>query len=530
MDRAVRLMAGKPGAGMTLVSAFEEKKHFDGEPPHVYRYLCPCCMRGVDAAAFGVNAKVEPHFKHKKNDDLAKHCENYMSGNGSPENDNREPIIPLFLRRSDKSPERFVVEVGFWRFGETVRSALLGSDSFMVVDGKQYPLWRFAKPGFKIPLRKLRLAVSDVIQFLGTSSKTRTGVVENAQQAFIFNDDFGDDGGRRVRFRDSVKSEREYYIVATADVSKRLNRAFDSAKHVGTVQGDGETFDVTKVCIGADSGNRERAERLLASFGYCLTDYDRTAKLIWPPAVDVYGIDTPIFQNSPVVYKPLFQANDRYGQNQDRDRVSFHPVGERYRLKMPDIGLIENAGRGLRTDCEAGCLFIKPGKMQSWLCLALDDSIVESMELSGLDECSVTLEVGSVDGESPFAEIKGKYPVSVEVFSRQWPAVRGAVQLDSEQVVIPLDCRRIIRVVSEKSAFPKEWQLLLMDSSTIHIVDKNSIPESDSYLLKRGLVTELSRGYRIASSRAGGANRSNLLEKQSVLRAKERMKNDLVQH
>lgn len=524
MDRAVRLMAGKPGAGMTLVSAFEEKKHFDGEPPHVYRYLCPCCMRGVDAAAFGVNAKVEPHFKHKKNDDLAKHCENYMSGNGSPENDNREPIIPLFLRRSDKSPERFVVEVGFWRFGETVRSALLGSDSFMVVDGKQYPLWRFAKPGFKIPLRKLRLAVSDVIQFLGTSSKTRTGVVENAQQAFIFNDDFGDDGGRRVRFRDSVKSEREYYIVATADVSKRLNRAFDSAKHVGTVQGDGETFDVTKVCIGADSGNRERAERLLASFGYCLTDYDRTAKLIWPPAVDVYGIDTPIFQNSPVVYKPLFQANDRYGQNQDRDRVSFHPVGERYRLKMPDIGLIENAGRGLRTDCEAGCLFIKPGKMQSWLCLALDDSIVESMELSDLDECSVTLDIRNVKGKGSYIEIEGKYPVCAEVFSRQRHMERVSVELNSERVVIPVDRRQIMRIVSSKGAFPREWQLLLLDSAAAHTADVGRLPEFDGSLLDRGLVAELSLGYRIAGSRSGEMDRSGLFGQRSVQRAKERMK------
>ena len=151
---------------------------------------------------------------------------------------------------------------------------MLGSDSWVTVEERKYPLWQFANPNFKIRIQKLHLAVSDEIQFQGMSSKTSIGIVENAKQAFVFNDDFDGDGGKRVRFQDSIKSDRDYYVVAAKAVGKQLKRAFSKVEHVGTVQGDGELFDVTRVCILADSRRRELAEQVLASFGYCLTDYD----------------------------------------------------------------------------------------------------------------------------------------------------------------------------------------------------------------------------------------------------------------
>lgn len=525
IDRAVQLVVERMTGGAKLVSASEVEERFGGEelPPGL-RFACPCCMREVMPAAFGDGYKVEPHFRHRRNDDLAQFCENYMSGSGSTENDYREPVIPLFLRRSSESAERFVVEIGFWRSGETFRKSMLGSDSWVTVEERKYPLWQFANPNFKIRIQKLHLAVSDEIQFQGMSSKTSIGIVENAKQAFVFNDDFDGDGGKRVRFQDSIKSDRDYYVVAAKAVGKQLKRAFSKVEHVGTVQGDGELFDVTRVCILADSRRRELAEQVLASFGYCLTDYDRSAKLIWPPSANLYGVDSPILRDSPIVYKPQFRTNDE----QEDDEVSLHSVGEQYGLTASDVGVIGDTGRELQTDCEAGCFFVKLDRFHPWSPFASDNSIIQSLELSDLDECTVNLSESNTDGGKPYVEINGRYPIQAEILTRHNLSKRLTVDLNSEKNIIPLDYRQIIRILASALAFPKEWQLTMLDASTAHVADVNCTSEVNRAISERRLITEFSLGYRIAVNRLEGKDWPCGFEKRFTLLVKERERNGLV--
>ena len=394
----------------------------------------------------------------------------------------------------------------------------------MTVEERKYPLWQFANPNFKIRIQKLHLAVSDEIQFQGMSSKTSIGIVENAKQAFVFNDDFDGDGGKRVRFQDSIKSDRDYYVVAAKAVGKQLKRAFSKVEHVGTVQGDGELFDVTRVCILADSRRRELAEQVLASFGYCLTDYDRSAKLIWPPSANLYGVDSPILRDSPIVYKPQFRTNDE----QEDDEVSLHSVGEQYGLTASDVGVIGDTGRELQTDCEAGCFFVKLDRFHPWSPFASDNSIIQSLELSDLDECTVNLSESNTDGGKPYVEINGRYPIQAEILTRHNLSKRLTVDLNSEKNIIPLDYRQIIRILASALAFPKEWQLTMLDASTAHVADVNCTSEVNRAISERRLITEFSLGYRIAVNRLEGKDWPCGFEKRFTLLVKERERNGLV--
>lgn len=515
MDKAVQVRVGQPISDGKLVSAHEKVKQFGGDNlPKGLHFVCPCCMRKVVPTAFSGRNKIEAHFRHKANDDLAQLCENYMSSSNDSVNEYRDPIIPLFLWRTGRT-DRFIVEIGFWLSGDCFRNVVRSSDSKIIVEEKEYPLWQFANPTFRIPIEKLHLEISNYIRFTG-KTLINNGKVEDAKKAFVFNDDFGENGGRRVRFQDSIKPERDYYIVTTSDISKEFKWKFDKAEYVGTVQGDGKPFSVTRIRISANSAKRKSAEQYLASFGYYLTEYNRSAQLVWPPSINIYGIDNPIFHNSPVVYNPLFRAAD----SNNRDGLSLYSACEKYEMDVCDVGLIGNTSSSLTVDFDSWCVFMKPGKMQPWLSIALDKSIINELKLSDLDESTITLEKISEEGKA-IVEIRGKYPLKAEILKRNNRAERVTIDFETKHSTLSVSHHQIIRLLSSDDAFPKEWQLRIFDTSKMLGIKDRYFSDLDQSIVERRLIAEQSRGYRIAKSRIEGRTFADRFENRSVLLAKE---------
>lgn len=214
--------------------------------------------------------------------------------------------------------------------------------------------------------------------------------------------------------------------------------------------------------------------------------------------------------------------------NKKIDEVSLHSVGEQYGLTASDVGVIGDTGRELQTDCEAGCFFVKLDRFHPWSPFASDNSIIQSLELSDLDECTVNLSESNTDGGKPYVEINGRYPIQAEILTRHNLSKRLTVDLNSEKNIIPLDYRQIIRILASALAFPKEWQLTMLDASTAHVADVNCTSEVNRAISERRLITEFSLGYRIAVNRLEGKDWPCGFEKRFTLLVKERERNGLV--
>lgn len=112
MDRAKTLKDGKE------ITVFAHDLSSKGRKriAHGARFKCPYCGRPVDLAALD-STKVTTYFKHHRNDELAKFCDEYVSGNGSGNLLMRNPVVPIFLDLEEESTKRYVLKAGLYGIG-----------------------------------------------------------------------------------------------------------------------------------------------------------------------------------------------------------------------------------------------------------------------------------------------------------------------------------------------------------------------------------------------------------------------------
>ena len=527
MDRAVQIGSAISSSRRLVtaaqIRAEQLKNRFDGQPPQGLKFLCPCCMREIVPAAFDLDSKQVPHFKHRKNDPFTHRCDNYMAGNGDTTYDYRNPVIPLFLRKSRDEEGKFNFSVGFWCAGETLKKSLQDTQAWVVVEDNKYDLRRFINPNQPVEVKHPCLNISSVITFKGLPQQLSSGVVEDAHQGFIFNDDFGKEGGRRVRFQDSIEFGREYYVVAPQSVSKKLIWKYDAEK-VGTVQTSTNPFWVTKISISENSLKRAEAEQELASFGYALTNFSRSSQLLWPPSTNFNGVDIPLFSNSPIVYKPTYQNDDA----EQKDQLAIQNVGEQYGLDIPLIGLQGDApGSGIRTEYDSGCLFIRPRDTEPWLSVLLDKEFLSDLNYSDCNEATVSVTMNGSGAEGQRVEVRGKYPLRVEVAAYRSRFEDIHFDIKAKQAPIPLARRQIMRITASNKAFPRSWYIAILNLDDVpgpNIVEGTDGKQAQ---IDQWALAHRSLGYKIAVYRAQGISSISRFERKAKLLARERRDNEL---
>lgn len=107
MDRAKTLKDGRE----ITVFAHDLSSKGRKRVTHGARFKCPYCGRPVDLAALD-STKVTTYFKHHRNDELAKFCDEYVSGNGSGNLLMRNPVVPIFLDLEGEPSKRYVLKNG----------------------------------------------------------------------------------------------------------------------------------------------------------------------------------------------------------------------------------------------------------------------------------------------------------------------------------------------------------------------------------------------------------------------------------
>ncbi|KFI70798.1 hypothetical protein BMERY_0229 [Bifidobacterium merycicum] len=206
------------------------------------RFKCPYCGRPVDLAALD-STKVTTYFKHHRNDELAKFCDEYVSGNGSGNLLMRNPVVPIFLDFEGESTKRYVLKTGLYGIGKRLRSDLKKTtEAYMSVNGRTYPLWQMAAESLRIPIRKLpTLELSNEITVMAPESiRRRIGEAEDCRSGMVFTSDYdsappnhANHIGIRIRRGNDVYVGRRYYLVIDSrepKLSKSVATSFDTAK------------------------------------------------------------------------------------------------------------------------------------------------------------------------------------------------------------------------------------------------------------------------------------------------------------
>ena len=244
MDRAKTLKDGKE------ITVFAHDLSSKGRKriAHGARFKCPYCGRPVDLAALD-STKVTTYFKHHRNDELAKFCDEYVSGNGSGNLLMRNPVVPIFLDLEEESTKRYVLKAGLYGIGRKLRDDLKkNAEAYMSVNGRTYQLWQMAAESLSIPIRKLpTLELSNEITVIAPESiRRRVGEAEDCESGMVFTSDYSgappnhaNHIGIRIRRGNDVYVGRRYYLVIDSrepKLSKSVATSFDTAKKVGLLQ------------------------------------------------------------------------------------------------------------------------------------------------------------------------------------------------------------------------------------------------------------------------------------------------------
>lgn len=244
MDRAKTLKDGRE----ITVFAHDLSSKGRKRVTHGARFKCPYCGRPVDLAALD-STKVTTYFKHHRNDELAKFCDEYVSSNGSGNLLMRNPVVPIFLDLEGESTKRYVLKTGLYGIGKRLRSDLKKTtEAYMSVNGRTYPLWQMAAESLRIPIRKLpTLELSNEITVMAPESiRRRIGEAEDCRSGMVFTSDYdsappnhANHIGIRIRRGNDVYVGRRYYLVIDSrepKLSKSVATSFDTAKKSESLQ------------------------------------------------------------------------------------------------------------------------------------------------------------------------------------------------------------------------------------------------------------------------------------------------------
>lgn len=498
MDRAKTLKDGRE------ITVFAHDLSGKGRKriPHGARFKCPYCGRPVDLAALD-STKVTTYFKHHRNDELAKFCDEYVSGNGAGDLLMRNPVIPIFLELENESAKQYTLKAGLYGIGRKLRSDIKkATEAYMSVNGRTYPLWQMAAESLRIPIRKLStLELSNEITVIAPEPiRRRIGEAEDCESGLVFASDDADTTpnhvphiGIRIRRGNDVYVGQRYYLVIDPrepKLSKSVATSFDTAKKVGVLTANG-SFTVWRVSVSASSSKRETAANMFAHFGCRLTDKERTVDLLWPPSLTSNGIDQPLFKNTPVIYhEPEGNANSK-----NAGTVQLTHPAKIYELEDDYISPFGYVGTGKHErpiyELDAGFLVSRPDEFHTWRMISQDQIDPSAFSASECDEASVNLT------SEDKLNLASSFPVNVEIRSRT-----GNVQIESllrSKETLPANRKDLVLVEAARKSFPQSF--LLCDNNA----DMTGKPVTghatviDSKLRLR----KTSHGMSIAMRRAG---------------------------
>ncbi|KAB7789558.1 competence protein CoiA family protein [Bifidobacterium leontopitheci] len=370
MDRAIQVV------NMALavqVTAEDANGRFHGEIPSSVRFYCPYCTRPVIARATGrqfdrkrarhIQRTVRPHFSHRSNDEWARLCDEYHAGNGAYDTDDL-PLL-MFLRRetitSRGTTSRFRIDIALRRRGLSSLLQEMPADESITVDGKPYRMRDLlAARRHTIPLSDPLHDLESRIQ-IPQQWQANVGMPQNSHGILFFSDTFGGNGGRRLPNHSALYCDCTYYLVMREARVAAARPWFDRMEQVGCISGAAH-LGVYAVSIASDSKRKNSIDEWLAQYGYCLSDIDRNAQLMWPPSIRSWGVDEPLFRHSSPIYRfPYLSGNGPMPDTMVRRRLL--PDDARTR----DVGFIGFGSDPVITkESQSYCVFFKAQSSMPW--------------------------------------------------------------------------------------------------------------------------------------------------------------------
>lgn len=405
-----------PMARTRIVTAEDVITEFQNDLPATVSFCCPSCNQTVHlnrgnieyAAIAGTPRQrtrarsprrphdaprrtVHAHFKHTKNNPVAKLCDRYQASIGA-HTPSVPPALPMFLRRDRSSVNTAAnadnPHTATFHLELSVRRRSLGCDligelradhAMLTVDHDSHSLAdlvadrrrtvRLKDPAFQL---RARITVPEHWQ-------RNVGVPEDGERVFIFTAEFGPNGGRRLAAGSSLHAGFDYYAVVRPRELHVLQTCFDIANAVGTLPSSHGDLLVVRIVTLEDSLQRGQANFWLADHGFRLTSLDLDAVPVWPPQLHANGIDEPLFAKSFQIYQTPFATCDDV---QVSDTIDFPPL----HCDLPDprrAGLLGFAQIGRRcTQTEGACCFLRANGHLPWSAYVLSRTYPEGLELA----------------------------------------------------------------------------------------------------------------------------------------------------
>lgn len=299
-----------------LVSAEEyfSKYHAPGvKDPSAISLTCPYCNRPVRFVPGGGSVPKEqrrrnpqgPHFRHVSNDPFTANCPEYQSGTAMyPEP--TVPALPMFLRRGLRG-RRFRLEFGVCRRGSGLARRLAEQEATMSLDGQEHDLaGMVANPDMTLEFVDPDLRPSRRLS-VPPGWQPYVGCPQDGD-AFLFNCDFGPNGGRRIPVGRDVGMGMPFYAVIGESRLPGLRACFDSVRQVGVVASSRARLVVAELCVEVSSGKVEAAAGWLSKLGFGLSSMQYETVPVWPPQLRANGVDEPLMPASEQVYQAPWNA------------------------------------------------------------------------------------------------------------------------------------------------------------------------------------------------------------------------------
>ncbi|MEE1296577.1 MAG: hypothetical protein UHD09_07040 [Bifidobacterium sp.] len=268
----------------------------------------------------------KPHFRHLINDEVSQRCDLYqerIGGNPQP----RTPAMPMYLRRDfpadaeDGDLDRFRLELGVRRvrrWNIELEKELREGQEAIMVDGEPHDLASLlADRSATITLVNPDFELSRRVQ-VPERWRDVVGVMRDPighdlfGKAYLFTDDFGSNGGRRLLPGGTVRTGAMYYaLVSGMRAARAMADDFDVAEPVGLVPSRGEGMVVVRFLARWQTVRRSHADRWLIRQGFHLSSFDMETQPVWPPQLRSNGIDEPLLRDAGMVYQaPFIQRDD----------------------------------------------------------------------------------------------------------------------------------------------------------------------------------------------------------------------------
>lgn len=369
MDSAIQVVNMASAVQMT---AQEVNDLFHGDIPESVRFYCPFCSRPVNPNAMGhrfdqmrhnpLHGKRKtknPYFSHRKNDAWSHACEEYHASNAVAVDEMSLPLL-MFLRR-EKESNQFRVEFALRRRGLLSIKRSLTQEDTITVDNRDYPILDLISTNrVTIVLPNPLLDVESRIR-IPQQWQVNIGRVQSYTDIMIFSDTFGRNGGRRLPYHSSIRTNCVYYLVAMEERLGRAKTLFSNMTYVGHIAGNNR-LSVYSFFASSSSTRKNQIDDWLGQYGYCLSDFDRSAQLMWPPSLRSWGVDEPLFKQSSPTYRfPYLSSNEPMP-----DTITHKNLLPNER-QTRSIGLIGfGRAKDITSESASYCVFFKPQPRMPW--------------------------------------------------------------------------------------------------------------------------------------------------------------------